>query len=34
LLCRLWQRIDASTPDTQEKDFAIATIFTQLGCLP
>jgi len=34
LLCRLWQRIDASTLDNQEKDITIASLYPQLGCLP
>jgi hypothetical protein len=34
LLCRLWQRIDASTTESQEKDTSIATVYSQLGCSP
>jgi hypothetical protein len=34
LLCRLWQRIDLSTPDRQEKEITIDSIYSQLGCSP
>jgi hypothetical protein len=34
LLCRLWQRIDTSTPDSKEKDITISLIYSQLGCTP
>jgi hypothetical protein len=32
LLCQLWQRIDATTPDGQEKNTTIASVYSQLGC--
>jgi hypothetical protein len=34
LLCRLWQRIDVSTPDSKEKETTIASVYSQLGCSP
>ena len=34
LLCRLWQRIDTSTPGSQEKDKTIALLYNQLACIP
>jgi hypothetical protein len=34
LLCRLWQRIDGSTPISQEKESAIASINSLLKCSP
>jgi hypothetical protein len=34
LLCRLWQRIDAATPDSQDKAATIDSIYTQLVCSP
>lgn len=34
LLCRLWQRIDASTAESLEKDTTIASVNSQLNCSP
>jgi hypothetical protein len=34
LLCRLWQRIEESTPDSAEKDSTITSIHSLLDCSP
>jgi len=34
LLCRLWQHIDATTMDSQDKAITIASIYSLLDCSP
>jgi hypothetical protein len=34
LLCRLWERIDASTMDSQEKEIIVSSFHSQINCEP